>query len=428
MYTKVKITTAQIIKIIRNGNFFQILNLSVPILMGIFLFFNPFSHTTSIKEICFYLSAFIVLILLFFKKTEFYFKSPLTLPFILFVIWAFIGLFFAVHKENSIHDFYAHLLKYLAIYYILINFFNSRKRFILLSWIIIISATVFSIGGMIYFYLILGNSFPTARIVFQETPSGIIGFVTIFAILLSLHFISKRVDLYQKLVLMLSLAATVVITFLTLSRGSLLALVLSLLLLFVKNKKAVIIFSVFMVIALSVVPLKNSLTFDTMQKKLRNSARINIWRTHLEIIKDHPIFGMGFGMDEMSCDQDFWNKYSARVPPKYRLPAFDPHNILVSTALRLGFVGLALFFYIIFAFARMSWITIRHGKDDFIKSWGLCITAAFIAWFIKGMFEPALSHVPAIILYTIFAMMTIFWRLNAEEGKGLCIDESLRDG
>ncbi|MCK4821895.1 O-antigen ligase family protein, partial [bacterium] len=364
MYTKVKITTAQIIKIIRNGNFLQILNLSVPILMGIFLFFNPFSHTTSIKEICFYLSAFIVLILLFFKKTEFSFKSPLTLPFILFVIWAFIGLFFAVHKENSIHDFYAHLLKYLAIYYILINFFNSRKRFILLSWIIIISATVFSIGGMIYFYLILGNSFPTARIVFQETPSGIIGFVTIFAILLSLHFISKRVDLYQKLVLMLSLAATVVITFLTLSRGSLLALVLSLLLLFMKNKKVVIIFSVFMVIALSVVPLKNSLTFDTMQKKLRNSARINIWRTHLEIIKDHPISGIGFGMDEMSCDQDLWDKYSAKLPPERRVAAMDPHNILVSTALRIGLVGLALFFYIIFAFVRMSWITIKNGKDD----------------------------------------------------------------
>ncbi|GAI72984.1 unnamed protein product, partial [marine sediment metagenome] len=99
------------------------------------------------------------------------------------------------------------------------------------------------------------------------------------------------------------------------------------------------------------------------------------------------------------------NKYTARVPSKWRTSITCPHSILVSTAVRLGLVGLALFFYIIYAFARMSWITIRHGKDDFIKSWGLCITAAFVAYFIKGMFEPALSHVPAIILYTIFAMM-----------------------
>ena len=59
----------------------NILTLSVPILMGIYLFFNPFSHTTAIKEICFYLSVFIVLILICFKKIHFSFKSPLTLPF-----------------------------------------------------------------------------------------------------------------------------------------------------------------------------------------------------------------------------------------------------------------------------------------------------------------------------------------------------------
>ncbi|MCD6153906.1 MAG: hypothetical protein J7J07_08375, partial [Syntrophobacterales bacterium] len=86
---------------------FKILNLSVPILMGIFIFFNPFPHTTAIKEICFYSSFFIVLILIYFKKIDFSFKSPLTLPFALFTAWVFIGLFFALDKENSIHDFRA---------------------------------------------------------------------------------------------------------------------------------------------------------------------------------------------------------------------------------------------------------------------------------------------------------------------------------
>jgi hypothetical protein len=81
---------------------------------------------------------------------------------------------------------------------------------------------------------------------------------------------------------------------------------------------------------------------------------------------------------------------------------------------RLGLVGLGLYFYIVFGFVRMSWIVVKHGKNDFIKSWGLCILAAFVAWLIKGMLEPALSHVPAIINYTIFAMMTILWRLNLE--------------
>ena len=93
---------------------------------------------------------------------------------------------------------------------------------------------------------------------------------------------------------------------------------------------------------------------------------------------------------------------------------FDPHNMLVSTTARLGLVGLALFLYITFTFVRMSWVTIKHGKDDFIKSWGLCITATFIAFFIQGMFEEATSHVPAIVLYSIFAMMTILWKIDSE--------------
>lgn len=106
-------------KVKKGDRVFELLKQSIPILMGIFLFFNPFPHTTTIKEICFYLSAFIVLLLLVFKKVDFSFKTPLAIPFALFVLWSFTGLFFALNKPNSIHDFYAHLLEYLAFYYIL---------------------------------------------------------------------------------------------------------------------------------------------------------------------------------------------------------------------------------------------------------------------------------------------------------------------
>jgi hypothetical protein len=63
----------------------------------------------------------------------------------------------------------------------------------------------------------------------------------------------------------------------------------------------------------------------------------------------------------------------------------------------------------------MCWSTIKFGRDDDIKSWGVCITAVFAAYLMKGMFEPALSQVPAIIYYTILAMMTILTFLNTED-------------
>lgn len=92
----------------------------------------------------------------------------------------------------------------------------------------------------------------------------------------------------------------------------------------------------------------------------------------------------------------------------------DPHNIFVSTAVRLGVIGLILYLYILLKFTRMCWSTIKFGIDDDIKSWGVCITAAFAAYLMKAMFEPALSQVPAIIYYTILAMMTILTFLNTK--------------
>ena len=151
----------QIEKLKTREGILDFLNLSVPVLMGIFIFLNPFPHTTTIREICFYLSFFIVLLLIYFKKIDFPLKSPLILPFALFTAWVFIGLFFALDKRDSMHDFYAHLLKYLVIYYILIKFFNSRKRLICLSWVIILSGAIFSSGAMLHFYYYLGHNIQT---------------------------------------------------------------------------------------------------------------------------------------------------------------------------------------------------------------------------------------------------------------------------
>ena len=137
---------------------FDLLNQSVPVLMGIFIFFNPFPHTTAIKEISFYLSVVIVVVLVLFKRTEFSLKTPLLVPFGLFVFWSFLSIFWALNVENSIHDFYSHLIRYIILYFIIISFFNSKKRLVCFSWVIIISSTAFSVGGLIYYYLMLNNS------------------------------------------------------------------------------------------------------------------------------------------------------------------------------------------------------------------------------------------------------------------------------
>jgi len=391
---------------------FKILNLSVPILMGIFIFFNPFPHTTAIKEICFYGSVTIVIILICFKKIDFCFKSPLTLPFALFVIWVFIGLFFALDKEGSIHDFRAHLLNYLVFYYILINSFNSRKRLVGLSWVIIISATIFSIGEIYYFYFMLGNSFSTKLLPgLNEIAVNQIGFITVTAIIFSLHYIITTGRLYVKTISFVCLFPLCILSVLTQTRSTALALFLSVIILCSKNKKLLGACLAIILVVVTMTPVGNRFIHINPITDLR----LDINCTTLEIIKDFPIIGIGFGMETYGNRKCInLNEYNKKVPVKYRQKSIHifPHSILFSIAVRTGLVGFALFLYILFMSFKTCWNCIRHGKNDFIRRWGLCVASVLVAVIVIGIFEAWSRHVQEVVIYTAFAMMTIVWKLD----------------
>ena len=401
---------------------FKILTLSVPVLMGIFIFLNPFPHTTAIKEICFYGSVIIVLILISFKRVDFSFKSPLTLPFILFTAWTFIGLFFALDKENSIHDFRAHLLKYLVLYYILVNFFNSKKRLVALSWIIIVSATIFSIGEIYYFYFMLGNSFSVKLVTgLTEIPVNWIGYITVTATIFSLYYIITSNSLRVKTIFFISLCPLFFLSVLTQARSAVLALFLAVIILCFKNKKTLVVCLGIILIVTYISPLKNRFVHANPITGLR----LNINYMTFEIIKDFPIIGIGFGMETYGNGKAIkLDTYNRKVPPKYRLSSLhnDPHSMPFSIAVRAGLIGFALFLYILFTFFKMCWNCIRHGKDNFIKRCGRCIASVFVVVIVIGIFEPFFSHVPEVIFYTILAMMTIMWKfgnISAEDSAGI---------
>ena len=383
--------------------------------MGVFIFCNPFPHTTAIKEISLYLSVFIVLILIVFKKIDFSFKSPLTLPFALFTGWVFIGLFFALDKENSLHDFRAHLLKYLVFYYILIGFFNSRKRLVWLSWLIIISVAMLSVGEIYYFYFMLGNSF-SAKLVtgLPEIPVNWIGYLTVPATVFSLHHIIKKNNPYIKALSLACLLPLCSLSFLTQARSTMLALCLAVFISGLKNKKVLGVCVAIILIGIAVSPIKNRfISFNPI-----SDLRLDIHYTTFEIIKDYPILGIGFGMETFRNEKAVrLDQYNERVPQKYRQAHIhnDPHSSLFSIAVRTGLVGFGLFLYILFTSLRMILDCIMRSENDFISRWGRTVASAFIAIFFIGIFEPFFSHVPEVVFYTILAMATIIWNIHRGE-------------
>ncbi|MDA8125888.1 MAG: O-antigen ligase family protein [Deltaproteobacteria bacterium] len=390
---------------------FRFLNLSVPVLMGIFIFLNPFPYTTAIKEICFYSAIAIVLLLAGFKKIEFSFQSPLTLPFILFTLWAFIGLFFALDKENSIHDFQTHLLKYLVFYYILINVFATRERLGYLAWVIMLSSALVSTGLIVNFYGIQGHSLSTRLVTgIPEIAVNGLGIIAVPASIFALYQLMTQKRLFMKAASLACLFPSVMICFLTHARATLLAIFLASIILFFKNKKFLLACMGIILIFAVMTPIKDRFASTDPSNKLRLAS----YYINYEVIKDYPILGMGFGMETFGnrkfIDLD---AYYNRIPEEYRVGILaDPHSMLFSVAVRTGLVGLVLFLFILFMPFRITWGLIRQGKGDGGDSWGRSLLSAWAAVLIIGFFEPFFNHFSEVVFYTLLAMITSYWKFS----------------
>jgi O-antigen ligase len=360
------------------------------------------------------------------KQGSFTFKTPLAYPLMIFFLWSLLSIFWSLNMENSISDVRKHLLNHIILYFLLINAFHSKWRLSVLAWIVVLSTTAFSVTGIVYYYIISGASIDSVRFghilnsvnVSTELPVNFIGTLTVCAVILCLHLYFQERVVYRRVLTMACLIPVGLATLLTQSRGTFLALVVSLtLLLFIKAKKSalLLLLAVILLIVMTT-PLQ-----DKLGRELRSfKERLYINCVTCDVIKDHPLLGIGFGMQTFIYDIGK-ESYVKKVSKGYRPAAIlTPHNWLLDITVRLGLIGLLLFLYILFVFGRMCWETIRHPRDRYIRDWGLSTAAAFVGYFIIGMAEPVfLFRASATVFFIILALITILWHLN-QEMQGDC--------
>lgn len=396
--------------------FFSFLAASIPVILGIFVFLIPFPHTTTIKEICYYLSVSLVVALLMFRKIKFSFQTPLALSGILFVAWCFLGLFFAVNTANSIHDFYAHLLKYILLYFILVSFFDSTRKLFVLSWIIICSVSSLFVWRLFYHYVTLGTPLSERfGACFTEVTTNLIGIIAVISIIFSIHNISQAKGWPQKIVFSTFLLPASAVIFLAQTRSVLLALLVSLVVVLFSRKRILIGTLLLVGGILLVTPVGGRFT-SNMTDNLRFKQGLLVW----EVVKDYPVTGIGFGMQTFGGDLDL-QSYNAKLPEKFQGQEIllNPHNMYTDIAVRTGIPGIILFFGIMFSFFGMLWLLKRSSGNDSIASWATTIFAAGLSFFVIGFFEPVFSHYPESVLCVIFAMGTILWRINEDRKASL---------
>ncbi|MDY6904987.1 MAG: O-antigen ligase family protein [Thermodesulfobacteriota bacterium] len=408
----------------------------VPVLMSIYLFLNPFPHTTSIKEICSYLALAIVLGLWAAKKKRIRVDTPLMRALFAFLVWGVITIPFAVDKSNTVHDVYSHLIRYMLFYIILINYFNTEKRLNWLVWLIIISSLVFICWSLYYYYFMLDNSFTrrlsTGRMgALAQASIHIIGFVALFASMLSLKQIFCTRDIRARIFLIVCIFFAVTAIFLTQSRGIIIALFFSsIMLLFVKKKILLPVVVVLLVLLVWYTPVKKRFALQ----KIMKDPRITIYQTMSNIVRDYPVTGIGFGMESYSKldPAKYVEKLKHPVKKKRRGRkrwAFigDPHNWAVGLLVRTGVVGLSLYLLVIFSFFKMAVQVVKARGTARHREWGGFSIVCFTGFLVFGLFEPIFTHIIEGLMFSLFAMLTIAWRLD-DEKPAVGINDSDKTG
>jgi O-antigen ligase len=150
-------------------------------------------------------------------------------------------------------------------------------------------------------------------------------------------------------------------------------------------------------------------------KSMQSSERIGIVLMYGEMIKEHPVKGIGFGM-ELLQKKEFMTPYYERVPEEDRDPGFhvSPHNFYLDVTVRLGVVGLLLYLGIIFSALRMAWQSRGSAATSTDKRDSLCLAASFVAFLVQSTFADASFGAPAIVFYLHLAMITILWKGSRE--------------
>jgi len=377
-----------------------------------FVFLFPLSLTTAGVEISFFGSAIFLFALGISRRTTISFYSPLIHPLWLFGAWSLVTVFFALDKPYSWHDFVSHYLRYLLLYLLTVNLIDTERKISILAWVLIASTSLFCIGALVNEYLVL-NIEPSKRFGLKlvETPTNLIGVVTLFAMILSTRLFADESGRQRRIALIVMVVPMLLVTILTQTRSNFVAMFVLVPILFYRKRKLLISLIVLLLIIVFASPVKNRL-------RVGGSIRHRISLIHLsiEVIKDYPITGIGFGINTMADHRLIPpEKYNARVAAQHRLADehFNwPHNMMLSIAVRTGLVGLALYCLLLAVCGYLLVHLIRAGRTAFIRNWSVCILAGGMMFFVKGNLEPIFSKTPETILFLILSLTAVLWRMN----------------
>jgi O-antigen ligase len=147
------------------------------------------------------------------------------------------------------------------------------------------------------------------------------------------------------------------------------------------------------VVALAVVPGLSSKASNRLEAEQPVWDRYNTNRAALRMAEDRPIFGFG------------WQTFTTKAPDYMRQSGSYPltgaglevHNVFLSHAAELGFVGAAL--WAVALLGAIGGAIVRRGPPE-LQAWRVGLLAVFVAFLVVANFGPLSYPFPNLLLWT----------------------------
>lgn len=279
---------------------------------------------------------------------------------------------------------------------------DSQKKAVVLMSVIILFIAVrsyrnFTGGGAFDYTKRYGGPFEAMGLGANHFGAFIADYGSLF---LGLFFLDK--DWRRRLLFLTTFLFGLHPLFYAYSRGAYLA-ALSVITFFgvVRKRSLLVIVAVVLIAWQTILPAsvvdRISMT-ETQEGEIENSAagRLLLWDYAIDLFKQNPIFGIGFGGFALSSGGvTLANDESLRK-------GFDAHNFYMRTLSEQGIIGISVLLFLLYRAFRSGWRLYRSGLSQFNTALGFGFMGTVLALIITNMFGDRWSY---------FALGGYFWIL-----------------
>lgn len=290
---------------------------------------------------------------------------------------------------------------------------NTIITLFIVTSVIVVLGIYQDISGIVYPFPV--QPFSDGKLLgffLHHIPAG--GFFSILAVLSASFFLFWRTSIRIKIIIGILFFILLSGTLLTLSRTYFISLIITIpLILLRKSLKVTTLSVIALLLFISITMIYSpsikdrALSIFDLKNNPSNIERLYLWKVAIDMIKDHPVTGIGFKQWREKVSE-----YSSKYSSAWKFTSaslYHAHNVYLHVAAETGLVGLFFFLsfwlYLLYLTFHTAYI---YSNDSFIRALNLGTSYALINLLIGGLFEENFGTHSIIFLISFIIALSFF--------------------